>query len=96
MSKWGPSTTACNKQVSEQTLYHVNLQKKLIEPGPAVSVFVSYVPDPREHILVQRDLTPPQTKDLTDLLDRFAEVFTSSPRVTRLVHHSYQGGGKET
>lgn len=54
-----------------------------------VCAFATLGTDYSEHTLVQReeDLTPTQRQALMELVDQFADVFSTTPGMMQLVHH---------
>lgn len=85
----GPEWDYCLRQpnkCADTLLYHINLLK-WVEPVPVVSAFATLPTDPSEHTLIQQDLTPTQNEELTELVDQFADIISSTPGLTHLVYH---------
>lgn len=66
---------------TDSQLYHINLVKRWVQPDPLFSTLSAIPSGSDMHTLVLQgeDLIPTQHQELTELVDQFTNIFSSSP-----------------
>lgn len=68
-----------------EQIYHINLMKAWVEPGPYR--LAALVPKPTPILSFGEQLTPTQRQDLQRLVQEFTDVFAETPGHTKIVTH---------